>query len=140
MGEQEKYKQMMNEIHVSETILRKVMEMDMSKKMLNRKRMMKKVGTIAAALTLCIVASNGICYAATGHSWVTKAIISVNGEEYEQEFIYEEQADGTFSYTVNSDLFEDKDLEGEEIYLKIEDSDGYGYTIDINDSDVSAED
>ena len=37
MKEQEKYKQMMNEIHVSETTLRKVMEMDMSKKMLNKK-------------------------------------------------------------------------------------------------------
>ena len=37
MKEQEKYKQMMNEIHVSDTTLRKVMEMDMSKKMLNKK-------------------------------------------------------------------------------------------------------
>ena len=37
MSEQEKYMQMMNEIHVSETTLRKVMEMDMSKKMLNKK-------------------------------------------------------------------------------------------------------
>lgn len=48
MSEQEKYKQMMNEIHVSDTTLRKVMEMDMSKKMLNKKRMMKKMGAVAA--------------------------------------------------------------------------------------------
>lgn len=100
MREQEKYKQMMNEIHVSETTLRKVMEMDMSKNMLNKKRMMKKIGTVAAALTLCIVASNGICYAATGHSWVTKAIIYINGEEAEQEIVLEEQEDGTVSFEV----------------------------------------
>ena len=44
MKEQEKYKQMMNEIHVSETTLRKVMEMDMNKKMLSKKKMMKNIG------------------------------------------------------------------------------------------------
>ena len=42
MKEQEKYKQMMNEIHVSETTLRKVMEMDMNKKMLSKKKMMNE--------------------------------------------------------------------------------------------------
>ena len=107
MSEQEKYKQMMNEIHVSDTTLRKVMEMDMSKKMLNKKRMMKKMGAVAAALTLCVVASNGICYAATGHSWVTKAIIYINGEKVEQDVVLEEQEDGTVSFEV--DVPEDGD-------------------------------
>lgn len=102
MSEQEKYKQMMNEIHVSDTTLRKVMEMDMSKKMLNKKRMMKKMGAVAAALTLCVVASNGICYAATGHSWVTKAIIYINGEKVEQDVVLEEQEDGTVSFEVEA--------------------------------------
>lgn len=102
MKEQEKYKQMMNEIHVSETTLRKVMEMDMSKKMLNKKRMMKKIGTIAAALTLCLVASNGISYAATGHSWVSKAIIYINGEKVEQDVVLEDRGDGTVGFEVEA--------------------------------------
>ena len=107
MKEQEKYKQMMNEIHVSETTLRKVMEMDMSKKMLNKKRMMKKIGTVAAALTLCLVASNGISYAATGHSWVSKAIIYINGEKVEQDVVLEDRGDGTVAFEV--DVPEDGD-------------------------------
>lgn len=102
MKEQEKYKQMMNEIHVSETTLRKVMEMDMSKKMLNKKRMMKKIGTVAAALTLCLVASNGISYAATGHSWVSKAIIYINGEKVEQDVVLEDRGDGTVGFEVEA--------------------------------------
>lgn len=102
MKEQEKYKQMMNEIHVSETTLRKVMEMDMNKKMLSKKKMMKKIGTIAAALTVCLVASNGICYAATGHSWVSKAIIYINGEKVEQEVVMEDQGNGTVTFEVEA--------------------------------------
>lgn len=107
MKEQEKYKQMMNEIHVSETTLRKVMEMDMSKKMLNKKKMMKKIGTIAAALTVCVVASNGICYAATGQSWVSKAVIYINGEKVEQDVLMEDQGDGKVAFEV--DVPEDGD-------------------------------
>ena len=107
MREQEKYKKMMNEIHVSETTLRKVMEMDMSKNNLNKKRMMKKMGTAAAALLLCLVASNGICYAATGHSWVTKAIIYINGEAVEQDVVVEENGDGTMTVTSEIDVPEE---------------------------------
>lgn len=102
MREQEKYKQMMNEIHVSETTLRKVMEMDMSKKNLNKKRMIGKIGTVAATLMLCMVASNGICYAATGHSWVSKAIIYINGEKVEQDVVLEDQGDGTVAFEVEA--------------------------------------
>lgn len=102
MREQEKYKQMMNEIHVSETTLRKVMEMDMSKKNLNKKRMIGKIGTVAATLMLCMVASNGICYAATGHSWVSKAIIYINGEKVEQDVVLEDKGDGTVGFEVEA--------------------------------------
>jgi len=125
MKEQEKYRQMMNEIHVSETTLRKVMEMDMSKKMFNRKNMMKKIGTVAAALTVCIAASNGICYAATGHSLMTKAIIYINGEPSEVEF--EEQEDGSIIWEITADPDE------KEIKAEITDSDGNEYHYDITD-------
>lgn len=128
MKEQEKYRQMMNEIHVSETTLRKVMEMDMSKKMFNKKNMMKKLGTIAAALTVCIAASNGICYAATGHSWMTKAIIYINGEPSEVEF--EEQEDGSLIGEIAGEI---ADPEDEKITAEITDSDGNEYHFDITD-------
>lgn len=107
MREQEKYKQMMNEIHVSETTLRKVMEMDMRKKNLNKKRIMKKMGTAVAALFLCLVASNGICYAATGHSWVTKVIVYINGEAVEQDVVVEENEDGTVTVSTERDVTDD---------------------------------
>lgn len=132
MREQEKYKQMMNEIHVSETTLRKVMEMDMSKNMLNKKRMMKKIGAVAAALTLCIVASNGICYAATGHSWVTKAIIYINGEESEQEIVLEEQEDGTVSFEVEAP----DDGESSVAAGFVVDEDGNMQSIDMSSEDL----
>lgn len=45
-------------------------------------------------MALCLVASNGICYAATGHSWVTKAIVYINGEASEQDIVMEKQEDG----------------------------------------------
>ena len=129
MREQEKYKQMMNEIHVSETTLRKVMEMDMSKKMLNKKRMMKKIGTVAAALTLCMVASNGICYAATGHSWVSKAIIYINGEKVEQDAVLEDKGDGTVGFEVEAPT----DGESSVVAGVVMDEDG-----NIKSDDVSA--
>lgn len=108
MREQEKYKQMMNEIHVSETTLRKVMEMDMSKKSMNKRGTMKKMGMAAAALLLCLVASNGICYAATGHSLATNVKVYINGEEVEADDVdVVENEDGTVTVTTEIDTSDD---------------------------------
>ena len=100
MKEQEKYKQMMNEIHVSETTLRKVMDMDRNKKIANKRKMMKRVGTIAAALLLCLGATNGISYAKTGHSLMAKVIFYINGEKVEKNVAFDESGNGSISFEV----------------------------------------
>ena len=94
MKEQEKYKQMMDEIHVSEATLRKVMDMDRNKKIANKRKMMKRVGTIAAALLLCLGATNGISYAKTGHSLMAKVIFYINGEKVEKNVAFDESENG----------------------------------------------
>ena len=100
MKEQEKYKQMMDEIHVSEATLRKVMDMDRNKKIANRRKMMKRVGTIAAALLLCLGATNGISYAKTGHSLMAKVIFYINGEKVEKNVAFDESGNGSISFEV----------------------------------------
>ena len=97
MKEQEKYKQMMDEIHVSEATLRKVMDMDRNKKIANKRKMMKRVGTIAAALLLCLGATNGISYAKTGHSLMAKVIFYINGEKVEKNVAFDESENGNGS-------------------------------------------
>lgn len=100
MKEQEKYKQMMGEIHVSEATLRKVMDMDRNKKIANKRKMMKRVGTIAAALLLCLGATNGISYAKTGHSLMAKVIFYINGEKVEKNVAFDESGNGSISFEV----------------------------------------
>ncbi len=100
MKEQEKYKQMMDEIHVSEATLRKVMDMDRNKKIANKRKMMKRVGTIAAALLLCLGATNGISYAKTGHSLMAKVIFYINGEKVEKNVAFDESGNGSISFEV----------------------------------------
>jgi hypothetical protein len=97
MKEQERYKQMMDEIHVSEATLRKVMDMDRNKKIANKRKMMKRVGTIAAALLLCLGATNGISYAKTGHSLMAKVIFYINGEKVEKNVAFDESENGNGS-------------------------------------------
>lgn len=100
MKEQEKYKQMMDEIHVSEATLRKVMDMDRNKKIANKRKMMKRVGTIAVALLLCLGATNGISYAKTGHSLMAKVIFYINGEKVEKNVAFDESGNGSISFEV----------------------------------------
>lgn len=104
MIEKEKYSAMMDEIHVPSEVLGKVMNMKSETKTLNRTRMMHNIATIAAVLAVCFVASNGICYAASGKTWVETVKIYINGEETEQEIYYEEDGDkvsGTMTFDVD---------------------------------------
>lgn len=125
MKEQEKYKQMMNEIHVSETTLRKVMDMDRNKKIANKRKMMKRVGTIAAALLLCLGASNGISYAKTGHSLMAKVIFYINGEKVEKNVAFDEAENGNGSVS-----FEVKEPTNGECSVEV------GNTVDENGNSI----
>lgn len=91
MKERESVKKVYDEIHAPEALLRKVMEMN--KKDFKFRNAVKFVAMAAAALVITVVASNGICYAATGETWIGKMKVLINGVETEQEVTWERQED-----------------------------------------------
>lgn len=91
MKERDSVKKVYDEIHAPEALLRKVMEMN--KKDFKFRNTVKFVAMAAAALAITVVASNGICYAATGETWIGKMKVLINGVETEQEVTWEQQED-----------------------------------------------
>lgn len=91
MKERDSVKKVYDEIHAPEALLRKVMEMN--KKDFKFRNAVKFVAMAAAALAITVVASNGICYAATGETWIGKMKVLINGVETEQEVTWEQQED-----------------------------------------------
>ncbi len=93
MKNREYYQSVFDEVHVPQDVLGKVMDMGMEEKKLKKKKAWKNVMTTVAALAVCFVASNGICYAATGSTWTEKVLLYINGEPIEQEVIWQEDGD-----------------------------------------------
>jgi len=56
----------------------------------------KYIAAAVLALVLTVVASNGICYAATGETWIGKIKILVNGVEQEHDITWEKDGDLIF--------------------------------------------
>ncbi len=83
-----------DEIHAPEELFGKVM--DMNKKESKKNNIMRFATGAVATLALAFVASNGICYAATGETWVEKAIVYINGEEKEVEIEMHQDGDMTY--------------------------------------------
>lgn len=81
MKNKEKFERTYNEIHAPEALVWKVM--DMSKEIETKKFKTRNVVKYAVCtllvMMLTFVASNGICYAATGESLVTKIKVTING-------------------------------------------------------------
>lgn len=78
MNEKE-IKEVFDGIHMPPALLRKVENMNHN--MENKKgKLLKAVATAAAAIAICVVASNGICYAATGQTWFSKMTVYINGK------------------------------------------------------------
>lgn len=106
MKNQEKYKAVFGEIHASDDLVRKVRNISMENKKLQRNRKWKvALASVAAAFGL-FAGANGICYAATGDNLVSKIVIMVNGEEVESEIEWHEEGDtlvGTIEYEVEDD-------------------------------------
>lgn len=68
---------------------------------LNMKRFhLSKVVAAAAAAVICFVASNSICYAATGNTWVEKMVVYFNGEAVETDVEVTDLGDGNYSYSM----------------------------------------
>ncbi len=81
MNNQEKFKRTYDEVHTPEGLLGKVMDLQMEKREF-KTRYFVKVAVCVLALGLGLFgAGNGICYAATGESLVTKMMVVINGEE-----------------------------------------------------------
>lgn len=87
MKNKEKMERVYDEIHAPEALVWKVM--DMSKELETKKFKTRNVVKYAVCtlviMMLTFVASNGVCYAATGESLVTKIKVTINGEETEQD-------------------------------------------------------
>lgn len=85
MNNREFYKETMDEVHIPEAVLRKVRNMKMEQKMMKKRETLRYAASVLAVLAICFAASNGICYAATGNTWVGKITMYVNGEKVEKD-------------------------------------------------------
>lgn len=100
-----------NEIHAPDALKRKVMNMNEEKK--NKIPAIRKVAKPAicavATMATIIVASNGICYAATGESLLAQIKLVINGETVEQEVNLNEEGYGEVLVSLG-ELGEKKEL------------------------------
>lgn len=77
------YRETFDEVHASDEMLRKVINMKDDKKT-GIKRISKRVACTAAALAaVALISSNAVAYAATGSTWVEKIKYSIAGKDYE---------------------------------------------------------
>lgn len=93
MTNKEKYQQAFSVLKASRPI--EVEDLKMNKNMV-----LKRIVAAAAAVALCFGASNGICYAATGATWVEKMVVIFNGQEIEKPVQVTSLGNGDFSYTM----------------------------------------
>lgn len=99
MTNKEKYKQAFSGLHASIDV---GMEDIMKKKSAN---IAKRIAVAAVALAIGFAGSNGVCYAATGETWVEKVFIKVNGVD--KEAIVTENEDGSVNYDIKLDPYQD---------------------------------
>lgn len=86
-----KIKSVYDEIHAPEVLLGKVMEM--KKDEFKGRRIVKYIAAAVLALAIMVAASNGICYAATGETWIGKMKVWINGVETEQDVTWQQDGD-----------------------------------------------
>lgn len=133
MKNRESIRHVYDEIHAPDAVFRKVMEME--KKKLNLRNVMKYAVGTAAALAITFVTSNGICYAATGETWISKAIVYINGEATQQEMTWHQNGDTLYGEVkVSAEDGEevevlavenmDGEVKADEVFIQLED----GYT------------
>ena len=114
MSNQSQYKAMMGEVHASADLIGKVKGIPMEKTKKRTTALKFATATCAALLGVFVVA-NGVCYAATGETWVEKATVYINGEPVEMDVQMSQNGDttvGEINYTV-----EDADGEGGEVQM-----------------------
>ena len=106
----EKIRQVYDEIHAPEVLLGKVLEM--KKDEFKGRRMVKYIAAAVLALAITVVASNGICYAATGETWIGKMKVWINGVETEQDITWRQEGDALYG-TIEMEVEEGEPFEME---------------------------
>ncbi len=101
------YQETFDQVHVPDKLLGKVMDMENQTKA--KKGWRYAMGALGTAFAL-FVASNGICYAATGETWVSRVTIYFNGGSIEKDVTWQDNGDGTFLGTVEMDSDEETGL------------------------------
>ena len=95
MKNEELYRETFDEVHIPQALLGKVRSMDMEKKKIARRSKLKYAMTALGMMIAVFLASNGICYAATGSTWIGKMYIIIDGKKTETDVIWTKQDDGT---------------------------------------------
>ncbi len=111
------------EIHAPDALIRKVI--NMSKKEAKKNFKLKYAVVALAAFAVAFAGSNGICYAATGETWVGKAIVYINGEKQEADIEWSQEGDtlvGEVSYEIEEgDVVEVIEVENADSDIVVED-------------------
>lgn len=110
-----------DEIQTPDALFGKVI--NMNKKQSKMRNIMKFATRAAAAFAILFVGSNGICYAATGQTWVEKIIVNVNGEEKEVDIEWTED-DDTLTGIATFEVDEEDGAEPVEYIIAVENEEG----------------
>ncbi len=129
MNNQEYIGNTFGEIHAPEELFGKVMNMD--KKEMKKKNTLQYTVTALAAFAVVFMASNGICYAATGQTWVTKAIVTIDGERQEQNIEWKQEGDTAVGTM--------EPVEGEEVRFELKSDDFDVETDDIGNIKITTD-
>ncbi|MBO5387489.1 MAG: hypothetical protein J6A59_05040 [Lachnospiraceae bacterium] len=82
-----------DEIHAPDALFGKVMDMKNKEVKKFDKRNVLKYAAAFMAFAIAFAGSNGICYAATGETWVEKAYVYINGEKQEVDMTWSQDGD-----------------------------------------------
>ncbi len=132
MNNANRYKAMMGEVHASADLIGKVKGITMEKTKRRGVALRLATATCAGLLGVFVV-TNGVCYAATGETWVEKAIVMVNGDPVEVTVKDRQEGDvavGTVEYTVEDAVGEGGDIA---MTMSAEDGDFSNMAYEIKD-------
>lgn len=137
MSNQSRYIAMMGEVHASADLIGKVKGIPMEKTK-KRTAALKFATATCAALLGVFVVTNGVCYAATGETWVEKATVYINGEPVEMDVQMSQNGDAT----VGEINYEVSDENGGAVQMTAisEGGDFDGTTFEIHDYTVEGAD
>ncbi|MBR3823864.1 MAG: hypothetical protein IKJ39_01555 [Lachnospiraceae bacterium] len=113
MTNKEKYKQAFSGLHASIDV---GMEDIMKKKSAN---IAKRIAVAAVALAIGFAGSNGVCYAATGETWVEKVFLKVNGVDTEVKKM--ELEEGMVGYEIELPPYQNEGNLEEQVAIIISD-------------------